>query len=113
MLGIERGNIDVLNFALVGGAALIAGEYRSVRMAWATVLVGLGVLLKLYPLFCVALVARFSRRTLIFAAIVTAISLVYFIAISDYLPILWRSAPRPYFWAYGYKTAFMGFDRLL
>ena len=59
MMGVERGNIDLSILALVGGAALIFAEQKPIRIVSAIVLIGLAIVLKLYPLFCVAIAARF------------------------------------------------------
>jgi hypothetical protein len=113
MMGIERGNIDLLILALVGGAALIVAEHRPFRMACAVALIGLAVVLKLHPFFCVVLAARFSRRTFFFAVALAAVSLVYFASISDYLLIIRHNAPSMSLLSYGYKVPFLGFDQLL
>jgi hypothetical protein len=113
MMGIERGNIDLLILALVGGAALIFVEHRPVRVAGAIALIGLAVVLKLYPVFCVVLAARVSRRTFFFAVALATVSLVYFAIISDYLPIIRHNTPSTSLLSYGYKVPFLGFDQLL
>ena len=113
MMGIERGNIDLFILALVGSAALIFAEHRPVRMVGAVALVGLAVVLKLHPVFCVALASRFSRRTFFFAVTLAAASLIYFVIISDYLPIIRHNTPSMSLLSYGYKVPFLGFDQLL
>ena len=113
MMGIERGNIDLFILALVGSAALIFAEHRPVRMVAAVALVGLAVVLKLHPVFCVALASRFSRRTFFFAVTLAAASLIYFAIISDYLPIIRHNTPSMSLLSYGYKVPFLGFDQLL
>jgi hypothetical protein len=113
MMGIERGNIDLLILALVGGAAFLIAEYRPVRMAGAVVLVSVAVVLKLYPVFCAALAARLSRSTFYFAAVVAGVSLAYFAVIWSYLPIIRINTPTTYLLSYGYKVPFLGLDQLL
>jgi hypothetical protein len=113
MMGIERGNIDVFILALVGGAALIFAEHRPVRMTAGIALIGLAVVLKLHPVFCVALAARFSRRTFFFAIALAVVSLAYFAIIFDYLPIMRYNTPSASLLSYGYKVPFLGFDKLL
>ncbi|MGZ5095901.1 MAG: glycosyltransferase family 87 protein, partial [Burkholderiales bacterium] len=93
MLGIERGNIDLLILALVGGAALVVAQYKPTRLAWAMVPLALAVVLKLYPVFCVALVARRNRLTMLFSAVLAVISLVYFANISDYIFLIETNTP--------------------
>ena len=94
MMGIERGNIDLSILALVGAAALIFADQKPKRVVSAIALILFAVVLKLYPFFCIAIAARFSRRTFLFAAALAALSLVYFAAIADYIPII-RQIRRP------------------
>src|SRR5262245_1275450 len=112
MMGIERGNIDLFILTLVGAAALVFAEQKPTRMLWAVALIGLAVVLKLYPLFCVALAARFNWRTLRFAAILATGSLVYFMIIADYIPIIRQNTPTSFMLSYGYKVPFLGLDHL-
>ena len=77
MMGVERGNLDLLILALVGSAALIYEERRFGRACGAIAFLGLGIALKLFPMFCVSLAARFSRQTFIFACATAALSLIY------------------------------------
>ena len=72
----------------------------------------MAVLLKLYPLFCVALVAKFNRRTLFFAITLIFGSLIYFYSIFDYLPIIRANTPTAFMLSYGYKVIFLGLDHL-
>jgi hypothetical protein len=76
-------------------------------------LIGLAVVLKLHPVFCVALAARFSRRTFFFAIALAVVSLAYFAIIFDYLPIMRYNTPSASLLSYGYKVPFLGFDKLL
>jgi hypothetical protein len=64
MMGVERGNLDLLVLALVGLAALAYHETRTGRVLGSVAILCLGITLKLVPMFCVSLVARFSRRML-------------------------------------------------
>jgi hypothetical protein len=112
LMGIERGNIDLLVLALVGAAALIFEEQRLNRILCTTFLVGIAIVLKLYPIFCVALAARFSRRTFIFAAALVVLCLLYFAAISDYIAIIRRNTPITGILSYGYLASFLGLDHL-
>src|SRR5262249_45595396 len=52
MMGIERGNNDLLILALVGGAALFFDKPNAHRMIWTVALLQAAVVLKLYPIFC-------------------------------------------------------------
>ncbi len=113
MMGIERGNIDLLILALVGGAAFLVAEYKPFRTACAAVLVSIAVVLKLYPVFCAAIATRLSRSTFHFAAVVVATSFAYFAVISGYLPIIRSNTPTTYLLSFGYKVPFLGLDQLL
>ncbi len=57
MLGVQRGNVDLLLFALLVAAALVAG-----RALVAGVLVLVAAVLKLFPIFAVGLLLRRARR---------------------------------------------------
>ena len=112
MMGVERGNIDLVILALVGSAALVFKDTNFRRAFGASLVVLVAVLLKLYPVFCVALVAKFNRRTLFFAITVIIGSLIYFYSIFDYLPIIRANTPVSFMLSYGYKVIFLGLDHL-
>jgi hypothetical protein len=112
MMGIERGNVDLLILALVGGAALLTPEQRPNRMPWAIALIGLAIVLKLYPIFCVALAVRFNRRTVLFAVGLATVALVYSAIILDYIPIIRHNTPTTFMLSYGYQVLFLGIDHL-
>ena len=112
MMGVERGNLDLLILALVGAAALIYDDERSKRPSWAVVPIGLAIILKLFPMFCVAIAARCNRRTILFAGTITAFSVVYLADISHYLPLIRQNVPTTFILSYGYKAPFLGFDYL-
>ena len=112
MMGVERGNIDLVILALVGSAALVFKDTNFRRAFGASLVVLVAVLLKLYPVFCVALVAKFNRRTLFFAITLIIGSLIYFYSIFDYLPIIRANTPTSFMLSYGYKVIFLGLDHL-
>jgi hypothetical protein len=112
MMGVERGNLDLLILALVGSAALIYRERRVGRASAAIAVIGLGVALKLFPMFCVSLAARFSRQTFIFACVVAALSLIYLALTMDYVFLIRRNVPTTFILSYGYKTIFLGVDHI-
>jgi len=82
------------------------------RAFGASLVVLVAVFLKLYPVFCVALVAKFNRRTLFFAITLIIGSLIYFYSIFDYLPIIRANTPTSFMLSYGYKVIFLGLDHL-
>ena len=110
MMGVERGNLDLLILALVGLAALIYDERKFGRACGAIAFLGLGVTLKLFPMFCVSLVARFSRQTFIFACAAAALSLIYLDFALKYVFLIRRNVPTTFILSYGYKTIFLGVD---
>jgi glycosyl transferase family 87 len=112
MMGVERGNLDLLILALVGAAALIYEEQRIRRSAWATVIVTLAIVLKLFPMFCIAVVACFNRRTFLFAIIVAVFSLGYLAAISHYIVLIRRNVPTTFMLSYGYKSNYMHVEEM-
>ena len=112
MMGVERGNLDLLILALVGAAALIYEERRVGRACGAIGFLGLGVALKLFPLFCVSLAARFSRQTFIFACATAALSLIYLYLTIDYVFLIRRNVPTTFILSYGYKAIFLGVDHV-
>ena len=112
MMGVERGNLDLLILALVGSAALIYNERSIGRACGAVAFLGLGVALKLFPMFCVSLAARFSRQTFIFACGMAALSLIYLDLAMEYVLLIRRNVPTTFILSYGYKTIFLGVDRI-
>ena len=112
MMGVERGNLDLLILALVGSAALIYEERRVGRACGAIAFLGLGVALKLFPMFCVSLVARFSRQTFIFACATAAVSLIYLDLAMKFVFLIRRNVPTTFILSYGYKAIFLGLDHI-
>jgi hypothetical protein len=112
MMGVERANLDLLILALVGSAALIYEEGRVGRRCGAIAFLCLGVVLKLFPMFCVSLAARFSRQTFIFACATLALSLIYVVSTMKYIFLIWRNVPTTFVLSYGYKTIFLGLDHI-
>jgi hypothetical protein len=112
MMGVERGNLDLLMLALVGSAALIYKE-RGVGPACCAIgFLSLGVALKLFPMFCVSLAARFSRQTFFFACGTAALSLIYLYFAINYVFLIRRNVPSTFILSYGYKTIFLGVDHV-
>lgn len=112
MMGVERGNLDLLVLALVGSAALIYDERKVGRACAALGYLAIGIALKLVPMFCVALVARFSRRTFIFAGATAVLSLILLYLMMDYVFLIRRNVPTTFILSYGYKSIFLGIDHV-
>jgi hypothetical protein len=111
-MAVERGNIDLFILALVGFAALTFSESRPLRYLSSAALVTIAVFLKLYPVFCIALAARTSRRTVILCGAIVFVSALYFLAISQYLPLIRQNTLVTYVVSYGYKVLFVGLEHL-
>jgi hypothetical protein len=112
LMGVERGNLDLLILVLVGLAALIYEERKIGRASSAIALLSLGIALKLIPMFCVSLLARFSRYTFIFACATAALSLMYLCLAVKYVFLIQRNVPTTFILSYGYKTIFLGLDHM-
>ena len=112
LMGVERGNLDLLILALVGAAALIYEERRVGRACGAIAFLALGIALKLFPMFCVSLVARFSRQTFIFACVTAVMSLIYLDLAMQYVFLIRRNVPTTFILSYGYKVVFLGVDHV-
>jgi hypothetical protein len=112
LLGVERGNVDLLILALVGGAALLIGRSTPPRLMLGTMLLWLATILKLYPIFCVAFAVK-RTRVAILISIAVALTAIYFLAIYDTLLLINRNTPRIAFHSYGYRVPFVALDGLL
>ena len=112
MMGVERGNLDLLILAIVGSSALIYEEKRFGRKCGAMALLGFGIGLKLFPMFCVSLTARFSKQTFIFACVLATLSLTYLDLNMAYVLLIRRNVPTTFVLSYGYKSIFLGVDYL-
>jgi hypothetical protein len=112
MMGVERANLDLLILTLVASAALIYEERRVGRAYGAIAFLGVGIALKLFPMFCISLIARFSKQTFIFACIIATLSLIYLALAIDYVFLIRRNVPTTFVLSYGYKTIFLGMDHI-
>lgn len=112
LMAVERANIDLVILSLVGAAALIFSEHKFSRALLAWAVTTLGVVLKLYPIFCISLIARFNKRTFIFTIALAVASATYFVTIWDFLPIIRRNTPTAGLLSYGYEALFLGLDHL-
>lgn len=102
MLGVERGNPDLLVFSLVvWGVVLLQARHAAVRVA-ALVLLFLAAALKLYPVLAWGPVLRLPRRWAIVAGgTMTVVFAVYVIAIRDDLDRIREYVVRTSEFAYG------------
>lgn len=112
-LAFERGNVDLLIFTLVGGAALLFREAHAVRRWGASALLGGAVVLKLYPVFGVTLLARFTKKTAAVIAALSAFSLLYLAAMAPWLALIRANTPHTSAYAYGYLVPFLALEEEL
>jgi len=112
MMGVERGNLDLLVLTLVGASALIYDERRLASSLAVVGLLSLGIMLKLFPIFCVSLVARFSKRAFIVACVLAAAGCAYLTLTFQYLVLIRRNVPTTFILSYGYKAIFLGMDHM-
>jgi hypothetical protein len=112
LMGVERGNLDLLILTLVGASALIYDERRLASSVAVVGLLSLGIALKLFPIFCVSLAARFSKRTFIVACGLAAAGCAYLTLTFQYLVLIRRNVPTTFILSYGYKAIFLGMDHM-
>jgi hypothetical protein len=112
MMGVERGNLDLLILTFVGASALIYDERKLAPSLAAVGLLGLGIALKLLPMFCVSLLARFGKRTFIVACVISTVGFAFLIFTFQYLVLIRRNVPTTFVLSYGYKAIFLGLDRM-
>jgi hypothetical protein len=112
MMGFERGNLDLLILTLVGSAALIYHERSYGRALGAIALLSAGIALKLFPMFCISVVARFSKQTFVFACATATLSIIYLAWTIDYVFLIRRNVPTTFILSYGYKAIFLGMDHI-
>jgi hypothetical protein len=112
MMGVERGNLDLLVLALVGSAALIYDENNRLRFVGNVAFISLGVILKLFPIFCLTVGSRCTKRALLLAGLTAAVSFAYLMIIWDYIPLIRRNVPTTFVLSYGYKAIFLYLDHL-
>lgn len=102
MLGVERGNVDILLFALVVLAVLL--HRLPGRFPWGQALILFAAVLKLFPIFAAGVLIRDrSKRNLIGLGVVLGAFAVYCLAILGELRTIWRVTPQPSEYAYGIR----------
>lgn len=111
LMGVERGNTDLLIFAIVVAAAVIYNEQR-IRLSCAIVLTTLAIALKLFPVFTAALAIRHNRRDWLYGILISILSLIYLVAIFRYILLIRSNVPTTFMLSYGYKVIFLGLDHL-
>jgi hypothetical protein len=112
MLGVERGNPDIVIFPLVLGAVLLTTRTRAGQVLTGALLLFVTVL-KLYPAFAAGyLVRRATRASLTVLAVVAACSLVYVVATYHYIHEMLSSIPQSSVLTYGVRRGSEWFSAL-
>jgi hypothetical protein len=101
MLGVERGNVDILLVAVVVLAVLL--YRRGGRLPWSYALILFAAVLKLFPIFAAGVLIRRSRRSRIGLGVVLGAFAIYCLAILGELRVIWRVTPQPSEYAYGIR----------
>src|SRR6266404_662984 len=103
MLGIERGNVDLLMFALVVLAVLLLRRDGAAAIASPLILL-FAAILKLFPILAAPVLARLSsRRALLALAGVGVVFGVYALATLDTIREIRRVVPQSSAYSYGIK----------
>jgi hypothetical protein len=94
MLGVQRGNVDLLLFVLIVLAVLVSGRTLPRRLV-ADTLVFLAAVLKLFPILAIGfLIRRAQRVAWIGAAAVLGGFAVYVVATRSYIREIFRAVPQ-------------------
>jgi hypothetical protein len=101
MLGVQRGNVDMVLFSLVAAAGLVMRRTRyGTPVASALILVA--AVLKLFPIFAVGMLARLPRRAaVICVASVVGLFTVYAVATFRDIQTIERVVPQVDEYSYG------------
>lgn len=94
MLGVNRGNVDILLFAVLVGALVALTRRRGRWQAVGCALIEVAALLKLFPVFASAAVLHWRRRRALIAfGTLVAVFVAYAIAIRHELETIRRVVP--------------------
>lgn len=102
LFAVERGNVDLLMFALLAAAAMLFDLRNSYRLAGSAALVMLAAIAKLFPFFGITLFWSLPRRKCLkVTAICSALFGGYLLLTASDLKQISNATPRPTFLAYG------------
>jgi hypothetical protein len=108
MLGVERGNVDLLIFSLLTLAVVLIRN-QGVRSIWPYVVIMICSLLKLYPIYAIAVALRDRSRIVALSIIgaTGAMFLTYLLWIRRDLMAIAANTPRTFWWSFGSKVVFL------
>jgi hypothetical protein len=110
MLGVERGNPDLVIFVLVAGA-MLASDGSLFRLELSGALLLFASVLKFYPVLALgAFVRRATRASIVVAGAVTGYFLVYLAVTYSYVDLILKSIPPPTSLAYGVRFPALWFS---
>lgn len=112
ILGFERGNVDIVEWALVCAAGLMFQEYSWVRAFAAFVLLAIGIVLKFLPAFCCTLFIRLRSTSVALAIAIVLFTVGYIYILSDVMAVIRRTTPISPFVSYGYPIIFDRIEKL-
>jgi hypothetical protein len=103
MLGVERGNVDLLVFVVVVASILLLRRHGRITTAGPSVLL-FAAILKLFPILASVVIVRFRERRawLLFGAVIT-VFVVYALATLDTIREIRRVVPQTSLYSYGIK----------
>jgi len=104
LLGFERANIDLVTFFLLALAVYTVNKSRLVTAA----IVGLAFLLKLYPIFGIAILLRERKKTFLTILVLAILACgIYTWLMFDELKTIRAATPKPTHMAYGLDVVWM------
>jgi hypothetical protein len=108
MLGVERGNVDLLIFSLLTFAVLLIRR-EGTRSIWPYAVVLVCSVLKLYPICAMAVALRDRSRTVALSIIggAGAVFLSYLFWIRSDLPAIVANTPQTFVISFGSKVVFL------
>src|SRR5262249_1298723 len=107
MLGIERGNIDLIVFSILTAASIVASKARRVGEFLLAAAILATACLKLYPIASIVCFLSTCRRTLPFGFPILALFLCYIYLIREQLYYVANNTPDFAWRSFGYKTVFI------
>ena len=102
MFAVERGNIDLLMFAMLTAAVMLLDLRNTYKLAGSAALIMVAAIAKLFPFFGIALFWSLPKRTCLkVTAICSALFGGYLLLTMSDLKLISNATPRPTFLGYG------------